>query len=450
MLIVEANQQPGGGMRSAELTLPGFVHDLCSSIHPLAVGSPFFKSLKLDVEWIHPEIAFAHPLDDGAAGLVQSVPLTADKLGVDGVSYRGLMEPFAVKCDALIDEVLQPMLHIPKHPILMAKFGMIGLRSASSVAHGHFRTDAARALFGGVAAHSFLPLDEKASAAMGLVLAILGHGVGWPMPRGGTGKITEALLAAFAKWGGKMETGRRINNIDELPPARTVFFDVTPRQLLAIAGHRFSSRYVAALKKFRYGPGIFKVDYALSAPIPWKSPECRRAGTVHVCGTLEEIERAEREVAGNQTPEKPFVLLAQHSLFDNTRAPAGKHTAWAYCHVPNGSTMDMAPRIEAQIERFAPGFRDCILARATHNCRAVEEKNANLIGGDINGGRANLGQLVARPVLSPFPYRTSAKEIYICSSSTPPGGGVHGMCGFNAAKDALKMIFGRKGISSAQ
>jgi len=444
VLVLEASETPGGGVKSAALTLPGFVHDVCSSIHPLVPASPFFRSLNLDVEWIHPKYALAHPLDGRrAAWLDRSVARTAENLGQDASTYRRLMEPLANEWEPLMDDVLGPILHVPKHPWPLLKFGMLAWRSASGLGRHFFKTDAARSLFAGLAAHSFLPLQEMPSAAIGLVLGILGHGVGWPMPRGGSGKITEAMISVLRAFGGQIETGHRITDMDQLPPARAVLFDVTPKQLFAIAGNSLPARYRDSLARFRYGPGVFKVDYALNSPIPWAAEACRGAGTVHVGGTLEAIQWAEHQVSRGQIPGRPFVLLAQHSLFDTTRAPAGKHTAWAYCHVPHGSVVDMTDRIERQMERFAPGFRDCILAKTTQNCRMLEDRNPNLVGGDINGGLANLRQLVARPILSLCPYRIPVKGWYICSASTPPGGGVHGMCGYHAAKDALKSIFGK-------
>lgn len=442
VLVLEAAAVPGGGLKTEPLTLPGFSHDVCSSIHPLAVASPFFRSLNLGIEWIHPKFPLSHPLDHGRAGWLQGPQQErADDPGEDTAAYRRLLEPFVKHYELLLDEVLQPMLHRPKHLLLMAGFGALALRSAEGLAHHYFRTDTGQALFAGLAAHSFLPLDKTASAAMGLVLGILARAAGWPMPRGGSGKIAEAMAGALLELGGEIETGHRVASLAELPPARAVLLDVSPQQLLQIAGPRLPARYCAALKKFRPGPGVFKIDYALNAPIPWAAEACRGAGTVHIGGTLGEIALAERQVVKGEIPERPFVLLAQHSLFDSTRAPAGKHTAWAYCHVPNGSAVDMTDRIETQIERFAPGFRDCILARSTLNCRALEDKNPNLHGGDIGGGLASLGQLLARPVLSPVPYRTPARGIYLCSASTPPGGGVHGMCGYHAARAALKSVF---------
>jgi phytoene dehydrogenase-like protein len=444
VLLIEARDDLGGGLRSAELTLPGFVHDVCSAIHPTAVASPFFRSLPLaehGLEWIHPPVPLAHPLEGGeAACLDRSLTTTARFLGADGPAYERLMTPFVAGWDKLIGETLQPILHLPRQFNPLLKFGWQGVQPAFALANRHFDTQAAKALFAGLAAHSFLPLKKPGSAAVGLMLGAAGHAVGWPMARGGSGKISDALAACFKKLGGKIETGRLVQNIDELPAARVILLDVSPRQLLAMAGRHFPGRYRHALRKFRCAPGIFKVDYALNHPIPWLSPRCRQAATVHLGGTLEEIAFAENQVAQGEHPRQPFVLLAQQTLFDPGRAPASKHTAWAYCHVPNGSVVDMTGCIEAQIERFAPGFKDCILMRATRNSALLEQQNPNLTGGDISGGAADLWQLVARPILSSAPYRTPVKGLYICSASTPPGAGVHGMCGYHAAQDALKFL----------
>ena len=446
VLVLEANNTIGGGARSGELTLPHFVHDLCSAVHPLALGSPFFRSLPLEkygLHWIHPEIPLAHPLEQGEAALLRrSIPETADAFSRDGPAYRRLMEPLAAQWDSLAWEFLQPILHLPRHPFKLARFGLQALRSASSVANSRFKNEPAKALFGGLAAHSFLPMEQRASAAFGLVLGMAGHAVGWPLPRGGSQAISDALAAHLRALGGEIKVNAPVEKLEELPLARATLLDVTPLQLLLLAGDELPVSYQKRLGKYRYGPGVFKLDYALRSPIPWKAAGCAGAGTVHVCGQLSEVAKSEREVAEGKPPEKPFVLLAQPSRFDFTRAPAGRHTAWAYCHVPNGSSFDMTERIENQIERFAPGFRDCIMARHAMTSAALEEKNANLVGGDINGGAADLWQLLARPVLSPTPYRTPVPGLYLCSSSTPPGGGVHGMCGFHAAEAALRDCFG--------
>ncbi|HZZ78340.1 MAG TPA: NAD(P)/FAD-dependent oxidoreductase [Gemmataceae bacterium] len=441
VLVVEAADTIGGGTRSASLTLPEFVHDVCSAIHPMAVASPFWKTLPLadhGLEWVHPEIPFAQPLADGTAGaLFRSVDETAHRLGADANAYRRLMGPLVAGASGLFDDLLGPP-KLPRHPFLAMRFGLRALHSATGLANAWFRTPAARAIVAGLAAHSVLPLDRLPSAAIALMLGIAGHAVGWPFPRGGAQKIADALTAYLRTLGGEVRTGWRVASVDELPPARAVLLDVTPRQVLALAGHKLTARYGRALERYRYGPGIFKVDWALAGPIPWRASECRRAGTVHVGGTLEEVADAERAPWQQRHAERPFVMLTQPNVFDATRAPPGKQTAWGYCHVPHGSTIDMTERIETQIERFAPGFRDLILARHTMNCADVERHNANYIGGDIAGGVTDLRQLLARPVLSLNPYATAAKGPFICSSSTPPGGGVHGMCGYFAAQAALK------------
>ncbi len=445
VLILEANDSIGGGTRSAELTRPGFVHDLCSAIHPMAAGSPYLRSLELEqygLEWVHPEIPLAHPLDGGrVAVMYRSIKATAERLGIDEDAYRRLIAPIANSWDDFADEVLGPIIHLPKRPFLLARFGLHALRSAENLAKKQFRTESARALFGGLAAHSQISLDAASSAAIGLVLCGAGHAVGWPMPRGGAQKIADALAARFAELGGQIETGRRIRRLAEVPSARVVLLDVTARQFVRMASNGLSLRSRYRLERFRYGPGIFKIDYAMSEPIPWANDLCGRAGTVHLGGSLEELVASERDVADGRHPERPYVLLAEHSRFDPSRAPAGKHTLWAYCHVPHGSTVDMTDRIERQIERFAPGFQDCILERHAMNSVDLEGRNANLVGGDINGGSARLLQLIARPNPTPVPYRTPLDGVYLCSASTPPGGGVHGMCGFHAAEAALRDVF---------
>lgn len=441
VLVIEAGETVGGGTRTAELTLPGFKHDICSAIHPLGVSSPFFRTLPLEkfgLEWIYPPAALAHPLDDGTAvTLERSIDETGANLGVDAASYRKLMQPFVANWDNLAEGILAP-LRIPRHPFAMARFGLPAIRSAYGLAQSLFKEERARAIFAGMSAHSILPLEQSPSAAVGLVLGILGHTVGWPLPRGGSQQIAEALAAYLGSLGGEIITGTRVSSIEELPPARAYLFDISPRQLLQIAGERLSNGYQHQLERYRYGPGVFKIDLALDGPIPWKAEECLRAGTVHLGGTLAEIAAAERAVAQGQLPAKPFVLLAQQTLFDPTRAPDGKHTVWAYCHVPNGSSFDMTERIEAQIERFAPGFHDRILERHVTGPAALEQYNPNYIGGDINGGLQDLWQLFTRPTIRLNPYTTSARDIFLCSSSTPPGGGVHGMCGYFAAQAALK------------
>jgi phytoene dehydrogenase-like protein len=445
VLVLEANDTIGGGARSGEITLPGFTHDLCSAIHPLAIGSPFFRKLELEkhgLHWIQPEIPLAHPLGEKtAAVLLRSVGETAIALSQDAGAYQRLMEPLVPHWESLSAEFLKPMLHVPAHPIQMARFGMQAIRSAAGLAEAKFKREEARALFAGLAGHSFLPLEERASAAFALVLAMAGHAVGWPLPRGGSQRISDALASLLRSLGGEIKTGVRVESLKELPLARAILLDVTPLQLLLMCGDQLPESYQRRLGKFRHGPGVFKLDYALSAPIPWTAETCRRAGTVHVGGTLAEIAKSEREVNEGKTPEQPFVLVTQPSIFDSTRAPAGRHVAWAYCHVPNGSKFDMTEHVERRIERFAPGFRDCVLARHSMNCAQAEEKNSNLVGGDISGGASNLWQLLARPVLGSTPYRTPITGVYLCSASTPPGAGVHGMCGFHAGEAALRDCF---------
>lgn len=440
--VLEAAETVGGGARTKDLTLPGFLHDVCSAIHPLGAASPFFRTLPLEahgLEWIVPPAALAHPFDDGSAALVErSIEATGETLGPDAAAYRRLIGPLAVRLEALLADVTGPMLRVPRHPLLVARFGLRAVWPASLLARWLFRGPRARALFAGVAAHSILPLEHMLTSAAGVLLTLPAHSVGWPFPRGGSQRIAEALASYLRSLGGEVVTGARVDSIDALPEARAVLFDVTPRQMLRLAGHRLPGRYRRRLERYRYGPGAFKVDYALDGPIPWKARECARAGTVHLGATIEEIAASERDMWSGRAAERPYVLLAQQSLFDPTRAPEGKHTAWAYCHVPNGSTLDMTARIEGQIERFAPGFRDRVLARSVMPPARLEEYNANYVGGDIAGGAMVLSQMLTRPVASLDPYSTPARGIYFCSSSTPPGGGVHGMCGYHAAKAALR------------
>jgi phytoene dehydrogenase-like protein len=445
VLVYEANATIGGGARSAELTLPGFLHDVCSAVHPLAAGSPFFKTLPLErlgLEWIEPEIPLAHPLDNGSAAcLYRDIDVTAEQLFDDSGAYRRLMKPLARNWENLSIEFLQPMLHWPQHPIALTRFGILALCPATLLARLLFRREPARGLFAGIAAHSFLPLESPVSSAFALVLGLAGHAVGWPIPRGGSQQISNALAAHLRELGGKIEVNHRIENLRDLPKSRALLLDVSVWEFLRIAGHQLPSRYRRRLQTFRHAPGIFKIDYALSEPIPWKAEACRRAGTIHLGGGIDEIAVAEREVVRGKIPERPFVLVAQQSLFDATRAPRGQHTLWAYCHVPFSCGTDMSDQIESQIERFAPGFRDCVLARHTVAAAELARSNPNLAGGDINGGAANLTQLIARPILSPTPYRTPLPGVYLCSASTPPGGGVHGMCGYHAARAALRDHF---------
>lgn len=440
-LLLEANETIGGGARTSELTLPGFRHDVCSAIHPTAIVSPFFRSLPLaenGVKWIESPHALAHPLDDGTAAVLEvSLDATTERLGGDGNAWRALMRPLLRNADALYGEILRPIRLVPRHPFLMARFGLNAVRSAVAVAR-RFRGTAARALWAGCAAHSFLPLEWAGSASFGMALALSGHAAGWPCAEGGSESITRALERIFRALGGAIETSHPVRSLRDVPPSRVVIFDVTPRQLAAIAADALPSRYVRRLERFRYGPGVFKIDWALDGPIPWRAPDCARSLTVHLGGSLEEIAAHERAIWNGRTTDKPFVLVAQQSLCDTTRAPAGKHTGWAYCHVPNGSTEDMTGVIERQVERFAPGFRDRILARHTMNTAAIEAHDANYIGGDIGGGANTLLQFVARPFPSLHPYATPNERLFLGSSSTPPGGGVHGMCGYWAARAALK------------
>ena len=441
MLVIEAQDTPGGGLRSAELTLPGYIHDVCAAVHPLGVASPFFRAQpfsKHGLEWIFPPVELAHPLDDGTAMLLErSIPRTAEGLGPDAHAYSDLMSSFVVDWKGLLDDVLAP-LHLPRRPLLFTHFGLTALQPAASFARRAFRGERARALFAGLAAHSMLPLTAPFTSAFALMLAVLGHAVGWPLARGGSQRIADALTARLAALGGSLQMGQTVTHLDDLPPARHILLDLTPRQIVAVAGDALPGEYLRKLRGYRYGPGVFKVDYALDGPIPWRAPGCVLAATVHLGGALEEIAASEAAVTRGEHPERPFVILVQPSSFDETRAPAGRATAWAYCHVPNGSTEDMTGRIEAQIERFAPGFRDRILVRRTCNTLAMEHYNANYIGGDINGGLQDWRQMFTRPAMRRDPYLTPDARLLICSSSTPPGGGVHGMCGYHAARSALR------------
>ena len=443
VLVVEGRDTVGGGARSAALTLPGFIHDVCSAVHPLAADSPFFSTLPLSghgLEWVQPLAPLAHPLDDGtAAMLYRSVDRTAGSLGTDGMAYKRLFGPLVRKWDHLKDDLLAP-LRVPRHPLVTARFGVIGLRSALSVAQTHFRDDRAKALFSGMAAHSMLPLERPLSAAFGLVLGASGHAVGWPMPRGGSQHIAEALASYLSSLGGKIEMGRQVNGLDDLPSTTVTLLDLTPKQIVKIIGQRLPDSFRRKLEGYRYGPGVFKMDWALSGPVPWTAAECQRAGTLHLGGTMVEIAHAERAVWQGSHPDRPFVVFSQPSLFDPSRAPRGLHTAWAYCHVPNGSGFDMTDRIENQVERFAPGFRERVLKRNSKSAVGLEQYNPNYVGGDINGGVQDIGQLLSRPVQVLNPYSIPSSNIFICSSSTPPGGGVHGMCGYWAAQAALRRL----------
>ena len=447
--VYEAHATVGGGMRSAELTLPGFVHDVCSAVQGTSIASPFFRDLDLGrfgLELIDPPAPLAHVLDGGrVAVLERSVAGTAAGLGIDRPAYRRLMAPLVRDADAVMDLVLGPIFRAPRHPLAAARFGLPALRSADSLARSRFRGDEARALLAGVGAHSMLRLERPLTASFGLVLAITAHAYGWPFVRGGTQQLADALAAELRSLGGEIVTGHPVTAISELPAARAILFDTTPRALAAIAGERLPDGYRHRLEGFRYGPGVVKLDWALSDPIPWTAEGARRAGTVHVGGTLDEIRAAEAEVSAGRHPQRPFVIVVQQSRFDPSRAPEGRHTGWAYCHVPSGSTVDMTEQIEAQLERFAPGFRDTILARSVRLPAEMEAYNPNYVGGDINAGIEDLRQLFTRPVARLDPYSTPTRGIYLCSSSTPPGGGVHGMCGVWAARSALRREFGIRG-----
>ena len=446
--VLEASSTIGGGARSAELTLPGFIHDACSAVHPLAAGSPFFRTLPLErlgLQWIEPEIALAHPFEDGSAAcLHRDVDLTADSLDQDARAYRKLFSPLARDWNKLSAEFLQPILHLPRSPIALAKFGVRAICPATVLARWLFQKQSTRALFAGLAAHSFLPLQSPVSSAFALVLGAAAHVVDWPLPRGGSQSISNALAQCLRELGGQIETNRWVEKLEDLPTCGIALFDVTVWQFARIAGLQLPDNYRRRLEKFRHAPGVFKVDYALSSPVPWKSDVCRRAGTIHLGGRLDEIAQAERATMRGELPTRPFILVAQQSLFDETRAPRGQHTLWTYAHVPFDSRIDVSDRIESEIERFAPGFRDCILARHKMNTNDLGQSNPNLSGGDISGGASTVWQLLARPVLSATPYRTPLPGVYVCSSSTPPGGGVHGMCGYHAARAALRDVLGKK------
>jgi phytoene dehydrogenase-like protein len=439
--VLEAEASIGGGCRSAELTLPGFVHDVCSAIHALAAASPFFKTLPLadhGLEWIEPPLALAHPFDDGSAAvLARSLDETAESLGKDGASYRRLMTPILADSAFLIPQLLGPF-RFPRRPFVMARFGLPALRSAKGLTRSRFEGERAPGLLAGMAAHSMLRLEQPGTAAFGLVIGLLGHVTGWPFPRGGSQRLADALAAYLRTLGGEICTGHRVTSLDQIGEVDAVLFDVTPRQFLTIAGEAVPRLYRRQLRRYRYGPGVFKVDWALAGPVPWTAEACRMAGTVHLGGTIAEIAASEREVAAGRHAERPFVLTAQQSCFDASRAPSGKQTLWGYCHVPSGSTVDMTARIEAQIERFAPGFRELVLARSTMGPGDLERHNANYVGGDINGGLQDLRQFFTRPVPRRDPYSTPNRRLYLCSSSTPPGGGAHGMSGYFAARSALR------------
>jgi len=441
VLVLEGADSAGGGLRSAELTLPGFLHDPCSAFHPLGIASPLWRGLPLaehGLTWIHPPAPLAHPFDDGTAVVVErDIAATAGQLGGDARAYRRLMGTFARDWEQIVHDFLGP-LRLPRYPFSLVRFGLAALWPATALARLAFRGERARAVFGGLSAHSIMPLEWPATAAFGFMLGVLAHAVGWPVAAGGSQRFADALASYLRSLGGEIVTGRFVRSLADLPPAGVMLFDVTPSQLIAIAGERLPAGYRQQLSRYRHGPGVCKVDFALDGPIPWRAAACWRAGTVHVGGTLKEIAAAEAAAWRGEHHERPFLILGQQSLFDPARAPAGKHTVWAYCHVPNGSTMDMTGRIAAQIERFAPGFRSRILAMHTRTAAEMAAYNPNYIGGDINGGVQDLRQLFTRPVASLNPYATPARGLYLCSSSTPPGGGVHGMCGYFAAQAALK------------
>ncbi len=430
-VVIEAKSTIGGGMRSEALTLPGFIHDVCSSVHPLAVSSPFLQSLPLDVKWIEPEFSLSHPFNDGTSLDVQRGKLLSDK------GYRLLFEPFVDAWDHLAKDVLAP-LHFPKNLWLMMRLAYYGFRSAEGLATALFTDDKTKSLFAGLAAHSILPLDKMLTAAFGIIMGTTAHSVGWPFVQGGTGELARALASHYLSLSGEIRTDVQIKSLEELPKHKVVLFDVGPKELLAICKNHLPESYRKKLEKYRYGPGVFKMDFALDAPIPWKNSNLLKAGTIHLGGTMDEIAYSEKLVWKGKVSENPFTILVQPSLFDSTRAPPGKHTAWAYCHVPNNASIDMTDVIENQIEKLAPGFKDCILAKSVKTAPHMELYNPNYVGGDINGGSSDLFQLFTRPVARLNPYATDVPGIYICSSSTPPGGGVHGMCGYYAAKSALK------------
>lgn len=440
-LVLEARDRIGGGARTGEITLPGFRHDLCSAVHPLAAASPFFQQIPLQrygLNWIFAPAALAHTLDNGAAVLVTtSIEETALSFGIDAAAYQQLFQPLVHHRKAILEDLLGPFPLPPRHPLPTAWFGLLALLPAHGLANLVFRGERARAVFAGMAAHAAVPPRTPATAAFGLMLLMLAHAVGWPIAQGGSQAIVDALAAHLAYLGGEIQVNKPVHDLDELPPSTACLMDLTPRQWISIAGAQMTESYRSALARYRYGPGVFKIDYALDRPIPWEAPECTLAATLHLGGTAQEIEDAEQTVWDGNVAQRPFVLFGQPSLFDPSRAPAGRHTAWAYCHVPNGSTVDMTEAIENQIERFAPGFRKYILARRTWNTAEMEAYNANYVGGDINGGVQDWHQLFTRPLHLIDPYQTPIPGLYLCSSATPPGGGVHGMCGHHAARSAL-------------
>ena len=441
VLMLEGAATIGGGMRSAESTLPGYVHDICSAVHPLGASSPLFRSLPLGdhgLEWVHPAAPMAHPFDDGtAAVLYRSIEETVAQFPEGAGAYRALFEPLTRQWNRLMWEVLQPALHVPRHPLLLAQFGLPSLRSAAGFAK-RFKDARLEAMFAGTAGHAILPLDARFTASFGIVLTGAAHGAGWPIARGGSQRLADALASYFRSLGGEIETNRPVRSLADLPEHRTVFFDVAPEHLLAICGDSLNERYRRRLFGYRRAAAVFKLDYALAGPVPWTASKCRQAGTVHLGGSLEEMVQTESAIHKTKLAEQPLVLTAQPTVFDTSRAPDGKHTFWAYCHLPRGSNADRTEAIERQVERFAPGFRDLVLARSTLTPAEAEAHNPNLVGGDITGGSNGGMQLFFRPGYTPWPYDTPAEGIYLCSASTPPGGGVHGMCGYWAARRALR------------
>jgi phytoene dehydrogenase-like protein len=441
VLVIEGAAEPGGGCRTAELTLPGFRHDVCSAVHPLAAASPFFRGLDLASRGVRlrvPEVAVAHPLDGGRAAAIRgTVERTAEGLGADAWAYRRLMGPLVRGSDAVLSLTLAPLRSLPAGPVTAARFGAEGLLPATALARW-FRTPEGRALVAGAAGHSLRPLSAPLTGAFGLTLMMLAHTTGWPVVAGGSGELVRAMMAELAERGGSVVTGTWVKRLGDLPPAGIVLLDVTPKQLLALAGDRLPPGYRRAMRRFRYGPGVCKVDWALAGPVPWQAAECRASATVHVGGPLDEVARSEAQANAGQHPDRPFCLVAQPGVVDSSRAPAGKQPLWGYCHVPAGSDVDVSDRIEAQIERFAPGFRDLILARSVRTAKDTEDDNPGYVGGDITAGAGTLRQTIGRPTLRWNPYRTPLPGVYLCSASTPPGAGVHGMCGHWAARTALR------------